>query len=454
MAAVMPERLIVFTRFPEPGITKTRMIPALGAKGAARLQRQMTEHILATAAKASIRPDLTIEVRHEGGNADLMQKWLGPQSSYRPQGPGDLGRRMVRAFEEAFRESKGAAVIVGSDIPGISAGIIQQAFEGLQKNDLVLGPANDGGYYLIGMKNTIPASTYTRLFENIDWGTGEVLSQTLQNARESELGIFLLESLGDVDRPVDLHHWQKIKKAAAKPSPVLKISIIIPALNEAATIARTLSHLEGVENLEVIVVDGGSIDATAELAGSRGAKVIQSNPGKALQMNTGAKASAGDILVFLHADTLLPEDFSHQIVSALNQTGVAAGAFRLTINSTHAGIRIIERMANLRSRLLQLPYGDQALFMRKVLFEKIGGFPDLPIMEDFILIRRLKHKGKIIIVPAAVATSPRRWLHMGIFKAWLINQLIIIAYYLGIAPERLNRWYRREAGKRKGDDHG
>ena len=454
MAAVMPERLIVFTRFPEPGKTKTRLIPALGAKGAARLQRQMTEHILATAAKASDRPGLTTEVRHEGGDTGLMQEWLGSQFSYRPQGPGDLGRRMALAFEEAFRDSKKAAVIVGSDIPGISADIIQQAFEGLQKNDLVLGPANDGGYYLIGMKNTIPAETYGRLFEGINWGTGEVLSQTSQTARELGLRLILLESLGDVDRPADLHHWQKVKKTAAKPFLVQNISIILPALNEAAAIVRTLSQLEGVDNLEVIVVDGGSIDATAELARSRGAKVIQSAPGKAVQMNTGAKAAAGDILVFLHADTLLPEDFSHQIVSALNQNGVAAGAFRLTINSTRAGIRIIERMANLRSRLLQLPYGDQALFMRKVLFEKIGGFPDLPIMEDFILVRRLKRKGKIIMVPAAVATSPRRWLHMGILKTWLINQLIIIAYYLGIPPERMNRWYRREAGKKKGGDHG
>jgi rSAM/selenodomain-associated transferase 2/rSAM/selenodomain-associated transferase 1 len=454
MTAVMPERLIVFTRFPEPGKTKTRLIPALGPEGAARLQRQMTEHILATAAKVSNRAGLTTEVRHEGGNTGLMQEWLGSQFSYRPQGPGDLGRRMARAFEETFRDSKKAAVIVGSDIPGISVDIIQQAFEGLQKNDLVLGPASDGGYYLIGMKNTIPAETYTRLFEGINWGTGEVLSKTSQTARESGLRFILLESLADVDRPADLHHWQKVKKAAAKPSPLQNISIIIPALNEAAAIVRTLSHLESVENLEVIVVDGGSIDATAELARSRGAQVIHSNPGKAVQMNTGANAAAGDMLVFLHADTLLPEDFSHQIVSALNQNGVAAGAFRLTINSTRAGIRIIERMANLRSRLLQLPYGDQALFMRKVLFEEIGGFPDLPIMEDFILIRRLKHKGKIIIMPAAVVTSPRRWLHMGIFKTWLINQLIIIAYYLGIPPERLNRWYRREAGKKKGDDHG
>lgn len=449
MAAVMLEQLIVFTRFPEPGKTKTRLIPALGAEGAARLQRQMTEHILATAAKVNSRPGLTIEVRHEGGNTGLMQEWLGPQFSYRPQGPGDLGQRMARAFEAAFRKSKEAAVIVGSDIPGISADIIQQAFEWLQKNDLVLGPARDGGYYLIGMKNTIPATTYARLFEGIDWGTGEVLSQTLHIAMESELRFILLQSLGDVDRPVDLHYWQEVKKTRDSPSQGQKISIIIPTLNEAAAIARTLSHLEGVENLEVLVVDGGSIDETADLAESRGAKVIQSTPGKAVQMNTGAAMAAGDILVFLHADTLLPEDFGSQIVSALNQNDVAAGAFRLTIHSTGAGVRIIEGMANLRSRFLQLPYGDQALFMKKSLFDKIGGFPEMPIMEDFILIRRLKRQGKIVIVPTAVVTSPRRWLHLGIFKTWLINQLIIIAYYLGLPPERLNRWYRREEGKKE-----
>jgi rSAM/selenodomain-associated transferase 2/rSAM/selenodomain-associated transferase 1 len=448
MADVMPERLIIFTRFPEPGKTKTRLIPALGAEGAAHLQRQMTEHILATVATISDRPGLTIEVRHEGGNIGLMQEWLGPQFSYRPQGPGHLGRRMARAFAAAFRNSKGTAVIVGSDIPGISANIIQQAFEALQKNDLVLGPAHDGGYYLIGIKKTLPAATYTRLFEGIDWGTGVVLSQTLQAARESRVRFILLESLSDVDRPVDLHNWHEVKKAAGRPSPVQKISIIIPTLNEAASIARTLSPFEGVENLEVIVVDGGSNDETVELAESRGARVIQSSPGKAVQMNTGAAAAAGDIIVFLHADTLLPGDFAPEIASALNQKGVAAGAFRLTIASTGAGIGIIENMANLRSRLLKLPYGDQALFMKKALLDKIGGFPEQPIMEDFMMMRRLKREGKIVMVPAAVVTSPRRWLHMGILKTWLINQLIIIAYYLGIPPERLNRWYRREAGKK------
>jgi rSAM/selenodomain-associated transferase 2 len=218
-------------------------------------------------------------------------------------------------------------------------------------------------------------------------------------------------------------------------------------LNEAATIARTISHLAGGGQLEVIVVDGGSTDETAKLAASGGAKVIHSKPGKAAQMNAGAAAAAGDILVFLHADTLLPGGFRNQIVAALNQKGVAAGAFRLRIDSDAAGLRIIEHAANWRSRLLRMPYGDQALFMKKPLFEEIGGFPDLPIMEDFILVRRLKRKGKIVILPAAVLTSPRRWLHLGILKSWLINQLIVITYYLGATPQQLTRFYRREAGK-------
>ena len=218
MPLARPERLIVFTRFPEPGKTKTRLIPALGPNGAARLQRQMTEHIIAAAAKLSNRPGLTIEVYHEGGNTDLMQEWLGSQFTYRSQGTGNIGRRMLRAFENAFQDEMATAVIVGSDIPKISANIIQQAFEGLQKNDLVLGPAHDGGYYLIGIKNTIPAETYNCLFDDINWGTDRVLSQTLQTARESGLRFILLEPLDDVDSPVDLHIWQEFKKTAAKSS--------------------------------------------------------------------------------------------------------------------------------------------------------------------------------------------------------------------------------------------
>lgn len=448
MPAAMPGQLIVFTRYPEPGKTKTRLIPALGAGGAARLQRKMTEHIISTVTKMNNLTVPAIEIRFEGGSNALMQQWLGPRFCYRPQGPGDLGQRMARAFVDTFRDSKGAVVIIGSDIPGISANIVQQAFDALHKNELVLGPANDGGYYLIGINPAIPADTYLRLFDGIKWGTGEVISRTLDIAKMLGLRYALLQTLDDVDRPEDLQFWERAMRAAAYPADARQISIIIPALNEAKTIAKTLSPLKSGTRLEVIVADGGSRDDTVRLAREQGAKVIRSRPGKAAQMNAGAAAAGGDILLFLHADTLLPGEYSDHIFTALNRSGVAAGAFRLKINSSAAVIRIIEYAANLRSRLLGLPYGDQALFMKKALFEDIGGFADMPIMEDFILVRRLKRKGKIVIVPAAVVTSPRRWLHLGIIKTWLINQLIIIAYYMGTSPESLTRLYRREAGKR------
>jgi rSAM/selenodomain-associated transferase 2/rSAM/selenodomain-associated transferase 1 len=449
MPAARPEHLIVFTRFPEPGKTKTRMIPALGPRGAARLQRQLTEHMMATAATLNGQNGLSVEVRYEGGTRALMQDWLGPKVIYRPQGSGNLGQRMQRAFAAAFRDKAAAVVLVGSDIPGISGDILRQAFEALRKKDLVLGPAKDGGYYLIGIRKTLPAETYGRLFDGIDWGSERVLAQTLHIARDLGLHLTQLESLADVDRPEDLPAWYPAQKIATLGVPQQKLSIIIPALNEADSIESTLSHLERVDNLEIIVVDGGSTDGTVDLARSWGAKVIQTTAGKAIQMNSGAAAATGKVLVFLHADTRMPKDFVLHIHSALNQKDVVAGAFRLSIDSRAAGIRFIEHMADLRSRLLQLPYGDQALFMKKSIFEAIGGFADVPIMEDFMLVRRLRRKGKIAILPAAVITSPRRWLHFGIFKTWWVNQMIIIAYYLGIPPERLARWYRRDAGKKQ-----
>ncbi len=447
MPALKRNRLIVFTRFPEPGKTKTRLIPALGRQGAAELQRQMTEHIISTAVETIQRTGLTLEVRHEGGNVGLMRSWLGRRFIYSAQGCGDIGRRMARAFEEAFQSETERAVIIGSDIPGISADIIRHAFEELKKRDLVLGPAKDGGYYLIGMKRAVSAEAIPRLFSDIKWGSRKVISQTLKAAKSLGLRFVLLEKLEDVDRLEDLHVWEKVKDSAAELTGAEQISIIIPTLNEAAIIAETLAYFKGLDQLEVIVVDGGSQDDTARLAAALGAKVIQTKPGKAIQMNAGASAASGEVLVFLHADTRMPKNFNRQILAALDQNGVVAGAFRLHIDPVAPGIRFIEQVANLRSRYFKIPYGDQALFMKKALFQKVGGFAEVPIMEDFILVRRLKRIGKIIILPQSVITSPRRWIHMGVLRTWLINQLIFIAYYLGISPDRLSRWYRREAGK-------
>ncbi|MBW1963286.1 MAG: TIGR04282 family arsenosugar biosynthesis glycosyltransferase, partial [Deltaproteobacteria bacterium] len=145
------EHLIVFTRYPEPGTTKTRLIPLIGAEGAANLQRKMTEHTLSQVKRLSTRRELSVEIRYEGGDKNLMQTWLGQDFEYRPQGTGDLGRRMKRSFEDAFRSGATTAVIIGTDIPKITNGIIQTAFDALQQKNMALGPAKDGGYYLIGL---------------------------------------------------------------------------------------------------------------------------------------------------------------------------------------------------------------------------------------------------------------------------------------------------------------
>jgi rSAM/selenodomain-associated transferase 2 len=164
-------------------------------------------------------------------------------------------------------------------------------------------------------------------------------------------------------------------------------------------------------------------------------------------MNAGAVRAQGEVLLFLHADTRLPENFEARVLTAAARRGFCAGAFTLGIDSEDRGVRFIERVANWRTRFLKMPYGDQALFLSRRLFHEIGGFADYPIMEDFDLIRRLKKRGTITILPESVKTSPRRWQNLGVFKTWFLNQIIIGAYFIGIPPQRLAAWYRREKGR-------
>jgi rSAM/selenodomain-associated transferase 2 len=227
-----------------------------------------------------------------------------------------------------------------------------------------------------------------------------------------------------------------------------RISIIIPTLNEAGNIKESIATTQHSLNIEVIVVDGSSKDDTVEIAQSLNVKVISSSPGRAVQMNAGAVAASGDILLFLHADTRLPIGFDDMIRKALQQPGIVAGAFNLRIDAPLLSLRWVELGVKLRSHFCQMPYGDQAIFLTKEAFQQIGGFPELPIMEDFELMRRLKPVGRIVIISTPVLTSARRWLQKGVFKTTLLNQLVIIAYLLGISPERIRSWYRREKFKR------
>jgi rSAM/selenodomain-associated transferase 2/rSAM/selenodomain-associated transferase 1 len=442
------EQLVVFTRYPEAGVTKTRLIPLLGPVGSAMLQRRLTERVVIRARKVRKRRTLKLEIRHDGGRKDLMRKWLGTDLDYGPQGPGDVGRRMERSFRDAFQAGKDAVVLVGSDIPQMTDVIMDKAFERLKRDDLVLGPAKDGGYYLIGMKKTAMDQSLQTLFENMDWGSTAVLPETLHRVRRLSATFSLLDTLSDLDHPEDFHLNTFVGPRKENKFPEDDISIVVPTLNEADNIAATLATVDGARVGEVIVVDGGSKDDTVAIATQFGARVIPSRPPRARQMNQGASAAKGRLLLFLHGDTGLPPEFDRLVVTTAEQPDFAAGAFSLRIDSPRPGLKVMESVANWRSRFLNYPYGDQAIFLSQRLFQSMGGFADLPIMEDFDLIRRLKKVGRIITLPQAVITASRRWDNFGILRTWLVNQIVVAAFLMGMAPEKVVRLYQRGRGTR------
>ena len=200
---IAKKHLIIFTRYPQPGKTKTRLIPALGVEGATNLQRQMTEFTLSKVKKFQESAAISFEIRFTGGNLPLMQNWLGTELNYLLQGEGDLGKRMENSFFSAFNKGAQEVVIIGIDCPNLSAEVLAQAFEKINNCDLLLGPAVDGGYYLIGLKRAIG-----ELFINIDWGTAKVLQQTVDIAQQLNLSVGYLPTLADVDRPEDLPIWE------------------------------------------------------------------------------------------------------------------------------------------------------------------------------------------------------------------------------------------------------
>jgi rSAM/selenodomain-associated transferase 2 len=221
----------------------------------------------------------------------------------------------------------------------------------------------------------------------------------------------------------------------------MPITVIIPTLNEAQTLPQTLAPLLN-HPIELIIADGGSQDDTCTIAQPHVTHLLHTAPGRSRQMNQAAAIATGDILLFLHADTRLPPNWQELIHQTLQTPTTIAGAFQLAIDSPRPALRWIERSVQWRSRHLQLPYGDQAIFLRTETFRAIGGYPDLEIMEDFVLIKALKKLGHIALVPAAVHTSARRWERLGVMRTTLLNQAIVLGYYLGIPPARLRQWYR------------
>lgn len=430
------EVLLVFTRCPQAGKTKTRLIPSLGPDRAAQLQGEMTEHILARMRPVSIRRGVRLEVRFDGGSRADMRRWLGRSFDFAPQGSGDLGERIQRATAEHFSRGAHSVVVIGADCPELNDRLVLQAFENLLEKVAVFGPARDGGYYLVGMRRPLP-----ELFQQIAWGTHNVLAQSLVAARQGGIEPALLCELSDVDVPDDLPVWETAQTASRT------ISVIIPVLNEAEELRATLDAVARGAPREIIVVDGGSSDRTRNIALEFGAQVIDSAPGRARQMNAGAAAASSSLLMFLHADTQPPDGYAGLIHRVLNTPTVAAGAFGFGIREHFHGRRLVEWMVKARCRVLHNPFGDQGLFLRRDWFEAIGGFKDWPLLEDVEILKRLRPHGRIVVTSERVSTSGRRWLKRGVWRTFWINLLVMTGYYVGVSSGRLARFYRSKPAR-------
>ncbi len=221
------------------------------------------------------------------------------------------------------------------------------------------------------------------------------------------------------------------------------ISVVVPVLNEARRIVPLVERFVSDPRVEIIVADGGSTDGTPDLAGRAGARVVSGPRGRGAQQNAGARCARGGILLFLHVDTQLPPGALEAVMRAARPPDVAGGGFRFALDRASHGLRLVEALTNLRTRLSRAPYGDQALFVKADVFRKMRGFRELAIMEDLDFVRRMKRHGRIAILPLKATTSSRRWEANGVLRTSLVNRLAVLMWSAGVSDHRIRKTYDR-----------
>jgi hypothetical protein len=454
----------IFARAPVPGAVKTRLAGAVGADGAAALATAFLRDTWdAVAALPWARPAVATTGPLGAAFADV-RAW--------DQGEGDLGARIERMLRRGLAETP-TAISMGADTPGLPARLLEEARAALAAGaDAVFGPCSDGGFYLVGVRRCPPG-----LLAELPWSRSDTLAATRARVEAHGLSVVELAPWFDVDRPEDLTTLEErlaagevVAPATARALAALRggentandaakaqlapgsatagtprISVIVPTLNEEARIGRRLAELAATPGLhEVIVVDGGSADGTVALArAAGGARVIAAERGRARQQNAGARAASGDVLLFLHADVGLPRDAATWVARALSDAAVVAGAFRtwtVADGAQRAWLGPLLHLADVRSRYSGLPYGDQALFVRTSEFWAVGGFPDVPLMEDLALAQALRRRGRIRVVSAAVEVSGRRFQARPVYYTALVNAFPLL-FRLGVPARVLAALY-------------
>ncbi|MFZ0927154.1 MAG: TIGR04282 family arsenosugar biosynthesis glycosyltransferase [Syntrophobacteraceae bacterium] len=430
--------LLIFLRYPDAGKVKRRLSEEIGSQRAAEVYEKLIRRTLGVACDFKRRaPEARIVLFHTPHDPveKLKNKFRGPWEFWAQDGE-HLGMRMANALRTAFATGARKAVLIGTDLSDIEAKDIEGAFRNIGEKTAVLGPAADGGFYLIGTDRPIGAP-----FHFSSWGTGEVFTRTARELEAAGFRIHLTAERHDVDCKRDLDPVDRDFLFDSS------LSIIIPTLADPQKLSPLLLYLESSlwPGDEIVVAQGGAFEKAALRRISPSLAVVSTRKGRGIQQNAGAILSRGTILFFLHDDTVPPPEFPYLIRRACRDYPAALGCFKLRFLPSNRALGLIAAWANLRTALFKLPYGDQGLFCRREIFERAGGFGRSYLMEDVDLVGKFRKMGKgrsaISILPVPVYSSPDRYLHKGIIKASLLNHSTFLLAALGRDERILYRKY-------------
>ncbi|OHC04477.1 MAG: hypothetical protein A3H23_06695 [Planctomycetes bacterium RIFCSPLOWO2_12_FULL_40_19] len=424
--------ILEFAKYPQPGHVKTRLAVSLGSEEACRIYNAMAQKTHHELLKLQERGEARVIVYADGADRQKMSGWLRGAYDIWLQPDGDIGTRLESAFCKAFEMGFRTVIAVGTDCPGLTAEKIRKAIGQLKRFDVVIVPATDGGYVLIGT-NTFQQE----LFRQVTWSSDRVLEQTLQQAKVKNMSVALLDPETDVDTAEDL----KMVEATLNP----EVSVIIPVLNDHHFLKETLDAFSCAHHLgeiEVIVVDGGSPDGSDVVAADFKAKLLKSAPGRAQQMSLGARHARGRWFWFLHADCLPEIETIRELPGYLRSMGLRWGFFRQRISDPSLWFRLIEMGNELRGRIFGLPYGDQGIIVHRDLYFQCGGFAQVPFLEDVILSRCLSGICRPTAINKTIRIPSRHWRPAGPFFTTIRNIGIVFRFLvLRQSPSDLLGYY-------------
>lgn len=422
--------LLIFLRYPEPGKVKKRLSDGIGPERAANIYEKLLRRTLGIACELKRRRrDISIVLFHTPDDPveELKVKFHGPWV-FLPQRGEHLGTRMERALADAFAMGAEKAVLIGTDLADIETGDLEAAFSKISGRSAVLGPASDGGFYLVGLNQSVSTP-----FRFNRWGTGDIFSRTARAFEAEGFRVLTVRRRSDVDRREDVLNLET--NFLFKTS----LSVIIPTLNDPDRLTHLLDFVKNSiwPGDDIVVVRGGDSDKVTVRSLSPSVNLVQAAKGRGIQQNAGARIARGGIFFFLHDDTIPPPDFPYLIRCACEAPEVSLGCFRLAFEPDDKRLRFIAGWANLRTRLFRLPYGDQGLFCRRETFEGIGGFQRRYLMEDVELVRSCRYLGSLAALLVTIYSSPARYMKKGVLAASLQNHMIQLLYALGRSDAEL-----------------